>query len=58
MYFKGNVLLTEQGNTTLAPSISATINGNINSLAHGKSIITIYKNAILFSFKVWYQKFL
>ena len=53
--FKDNVLLTEKGNTKLASSISATINGNNTSPAHGKPIVTIYKNAALFSYKAWYQ---
>ena len=51
MYFNDNVHLTEQGNANLASSILDTINGNIASLARGKSKITNYKNAISVSFK-------
>ena len=51
LYFKDNVHFIEQGNAKLASSILATINDNITLPALVKSIITNYKNAVLFSFQ-------
>ena len=51
VYLKDNVHFIEQGNAKLTLLILAAINGNITSPARGKSIITSYKNAILFLFK-------
>ena len=52
-----DIHLIGQGNAKLAPPILAAINGNVISpaipphIACGKSIITNYGNAVLFSFK-------